>query len=246
MSETSRMLKKIMRSSGWTQEQLAGKLGVSFASMNAWVNGRTKPRLAMMQRIRKLYLAQDITGMNEPVYVTLVNVDLDLKVGDAILLEKDLYNLHDDEAIMASKLSFDEIGGETKSEYIEANGLGMVMEDEISEVEVTDEVDEVADEPDYIEDDLMNDELAGDVLKDEELASEELTNEVKPEGISVMTSGDTYTSEMYVANSVSTVIRGTKSAGRIYDRFKTKARAQVLFIVNKVAIARIVEWDYEE
>ena len=224
MSETSRMLKKIMRSSGWTQEQLAGKLGVSFASMNAWVNGRTKPRAAMIQRIRKLYLAQDITGMSEPVYVTLVNVDMELKVGDAVLLEKDVYNLHDDEAIMASRMLVDE-NDDTLPELRVDETL---EEDPLSEFEESEG-------PDFIEDDLMVDELQND----------ELIGEAKAEGIKVMTGGDSYTSEMYVANSVSTVVRGTKSAGRIYDSFKSKARAQVLFIIHRMAIARIVEWDYE-
>lgn len=226
MSETSRMLKKIMRSSGWTQEQLAAKLGVSFASMNAWVNGRTKPRAAMLRRIRKLYLAQDITGMSEPVYVTVVNVDLGLKVGDAILLEKDVYNLHDDEAIMVSKMLLDD----------DENGVPEFREDEeMDEFEVMESFEE-SEEPDFIDDDLVGDEFRKDELSDEN----------RTESIKTMTNGDSYRSEMYVANSVNTVVRGTKSAGRIYDSFKSKARAQVLFIIHRMAIVRIVEWDYEE
>ena len=51
---------------------------------------------------------------------------------------------------------------------------------------------------------------------------------------------------MYVANSINTVVRGTKSAGRIYDKFERTARARVLFIFHKTAIARVVEWDYAE
>ena len=45
-----------------------------------------------------------------------------------------------------------------------------------------------------------------------------------------------------VANSVETVIRGTRSAGRIYDKFETRARAQVVFKVQDSAIARVVSW----
>ncbi len=43
----------------------------------------------------------------------------------------------------------------------------------------------------------------------------------------------------YVANSVHTVAKGTKSAGRIYDTFKDEISGTVKFIVKDVAIVEI-------
>lgn len=45
----------------------------------------------------------------------------------------------------------------------------------------------------------------------------------------------------YVANSVTTVARGTKSAGRIYDRLKNKTMAKVMFVVRGCVIAKIID-----
>lgn len=45
----------------------------------------------------------------------------------------------------------------------------------------------------------------------------------------------------YVANSVYTVARGTKSAGRIYDMFEEHAKVEVCFITNDCVIARLIE-----
>lgn len=89
MSESVRLLKGIMKTSGWTQEQVAEKLGVSFQTMNAWINGRSRPRRAMLERIRMLYLAQDITRDTEPTFITVFDKDGGLEVGDALLLKKD-------------------------------------------------------------------------------------------------------------------------------------------------------------
>jgi putative transcriptional regulator len=49
-------LKELRKAMGYTQVQLAIALGVSFATVNRWENGRTKPsRLAMLriEEIRK-------------------------------------------------------------------------------------------------------------------------------------------------------------------------------------------------
>lgn len=61
-------LKSIIKTSGWSQEQLAGKLGVSFATLNSWINERSNPRKKAQQNIEKLYL--DIVG------VDLVDADI--------------------------------------------------------------------------------------------------------------------------------------------------------------------------
>lgn len=39
-----KLLQQIMGASGWTQEILAAKLGVSFPTLNSWINGKSKPQ----------------------------------------------------------------------------------------------------------------------------------------------------------------------------------------------------------
>lgn len=56
-------LKQILRASGWSQEQLAAKLGVSFPALNAWINGRATPRAKAQVRIQTLFLS--IVGVGE-------------------------------------------------------------------------------------------------------------------------------------------------------------------------------------
>lgn len=52
----SAQLKSILHASDWSQEQLAHSLNVSFATLNSWVNGRSKPRAKALLNIEKLYL----------------------------------------------------------------------------------------------------------------------------------------------------------------------------------------------
>lgn len=210
MSETAKLLKETMKTSGWTQEQVAAKLGVSYPTMNAWVNGKSRPRQSMLERIRKLYLAQDITDDVEPTFVTLVNVPKWLKVGDMVVLEKDYDNDYDDEAIAATLLESDEDSNE-ETELGEDLGC------------------EKVENGDAVMDD-GGEARGGEAIKVWDNAALDC-----PE-----------VDFMYVANSINTVVRGTNSAGRIYDKFEMRARARVLFIFHKTAIARVVEWDYAE
>lgn len=61
-------LKTILQASGWSQEQLAHRLGVSFATLNSWFNQRSVPRAKALRNIDKLYL--DTVGVDE------VNADI--------------------------------------------------------------------------------------------------------------------------------------------------------------------------
>ena len=58
----SSQLKSILTASGWSQEQLARSLNVSFATLNSWVNDRSQPRAKALLNIEKLYL--DIVGVD--------------------------------------------------------------------------------------------------------------------------------------------------------------------------------------
>ena len=224
MSETTRLLKGIMKTSGWTQEQVATKLRVSYPTMNAWVNGKSKPRQAMMDKIRRLYLAQDITDDVEPTYVTLVNVPRRLKVDDMVILKKDPSNDYDDEAILAMMMDDD------RDVWLEEDAA---TGDDGCNTNEVDRDDGQADGNDNGLEEDGDDEIFG--------------GRVAP--IEVGDISKTYCLAddfMYVANSINTVVRGTNSAGRIYDKFERAARARVLFIFHKTAIARVVEWDYAE
>lgn len=44
----------------------------------------------------------------------------------------------------------------------------------------------------------------------------------------------------YVANSVDTVVRGTMSAGRLYDKFDDIGFAEVKFMTDDIIIARLI------
>ncbi len=56
----SKQLKAILDASGWTQEELAKQLGVSFVTLNSWVNAKSKPRKRALESIRILYF--DVLG----------------------------------------------------------------------------------------------------------------------------------------------------------------------------------------
>lgn len=49
-------LKSIIKASGWSQEQLAYNLGVSFPTLNSWINEKSQPRKKALLNIEKLYL----------------------------------------------------------------------------------------------------------------------------------------------------------------------------------------------
>lgn len=47
-------LKNIRQQHGWSQEDLARKIGVSFATVNRWENGKTKPSRLAQDKIRQV------------------------------------------------------------------------------------------------------------------------------------------------------------------------------------------------
>ena len=53
-------LQLILKLSGLTQQQLAGRLGVTFAALNRWINGRAVPRPKAQKKIDELY--QEYSG----------------------------------------------------------------------------------------------------------------------------------------------------------------------------------------
>ncbi len=61
--DASEKIKLVQKAAGLTQEQIARKLGVTFASLNRWVNGRAVPRKEAQEKIDRLY--REITGQKE-------------------------------------------------------------------------------------------------------------------------------------------------------------------------------------
>ncbi|MEK6616953.1 MAG: helix-turn-helix transcriptional regulator, partial [Bacteroidota bacterium] len=54
--KTPEKLKLIQKYSGLTQQQLAVKIGVTFAALNRWINEQASPRPGALQKIDELYL----------------------------------------------------------------------------------------------------------------------------------------------------------------------------------------------
>lgn len=52
----SQKLKFIQKISGLTQQELAFKIGVTFAALNRWINNQAQPRAKALQKIDELYL----------------------------------------------------------------------------------------------------------------------------------------------------------------------------------------------
>jgi len=55
-------LKAILQASKWSQEELARQFGVSFATLNAWVNARSVPRKRAIDAIQALYF--EVVGID--------------------------------------------------------------------------------------------------------------------------------------------------------------------------------------
>ena len=47
-------LKKLRQQQGWSQEDLARNLGVSFATVNRWENGKNKPSRLTQEKIKQV------------------------------------------------------------------------------------------------------------------------------------------------------------------------------------------------
>ena len=59
-------LKKLRQQQGWSQEDLARNLGVSFATVNRWENGKTRPsKLALVQIKNRFFKTSNVRDCNE-------------------------------------------------------------------------------------------------------------------------------------------------------------------------------------
>jgi Fic family protein len=88
---------QIMDASGWTQEQLAVQLKVSFPALNAWLNDRAVPRKNALERINNLFIAT--IGASE-----VSTSDLKLEKQDACEYQLSAKQIIDDPSLL-SKLT---------------------------------------------------------------------------------------------------------------------------------------------
>ncbi len=108
----------IQRVSGKTQEKLAAELGVSFPTLNSWINGRSIPRDRAAKRIDELYL--QLTGQNV-IPEDLLGAKKQVLIGKrkqypnvlrALEMRKDLY----DQFLLALTYNTNSIEGSTLTE----------------------------------------------------------------------------------------------------------------------------------
>lgn len=68
MEKYSEQLKKILLATGWSQEVLAGKIGVSFVTLNNWINEKSLPREQAAEKIHMVLadvVGTDVLNRNE-------------------------------------------------------------------------------------------------------------------------------------------------------------------------------------
>ena len=110
-------LKSIIKASGWSQEQLASQLGVTFVTLNSWINNRSEPRTKALVRIEKLYL--DTFGAETVEAAVLANLKVQalnskmtpkILVNDQELLDKlTLYLTYHTNTIEGSTMTLSDV-----------------------------------------------------------------------------------------------------------------------------------------
>ncbi|MDR1300541.1 MAG: Fic family protein [Candidatus Nomurabacteria bacterium] len=65
-------LSRILAASGWSQEDLSDQLGVSFVTLNKWVNGKAEPRAAAKDKIDQV--AAEVLGSDDVDVAELIKV----------------------------------------------------------------------------------------------------------------------------------------------------------------------------
>lgn len=84
----AKQLNSILKASGWSQEQLAYRLGVTFSTLNSWINNRSSPRAKSTLAIKKLYL--DVVGVecvDESELLRAKQVALKLRISAKMIVE---------------------------------------------------------------------------------------------------------------------------------------------------------------
>lgn len=110
-------LKIIMKASGWSQEQLASQLEVSFPTLNSWINQKSIPRAKALDRIEELYeKTVGVTSVDESVLATKKEAagtlrlsSKDLAVNNALLDKLTLYLTYHTNTIEGSTMTLSDV-----------------------------------------------------------------------------------------------------------------------------------------
>jgi len=65
-------IQQILARTGWSQTQFAQEIGVSFATVNRWLKGHTKPHLSQLKQIERLF--KNIVGISPLPAVVVRNI----------------------------------------------------------------------------------------------------------------------------------------------------------------------------
>ncbi len=111
-------LKSILRASGWTQDQAAHQLKVSFATLNSWINNRSVPRSKAANDIERLYLKVVGTEQIDPKELlaakqkalSLKMVADDLTSNKELLDKLTLYLTYHTNTIEGSTMTLSDVG----------------------------------------------------------------------------------------------------------------------------------------
>ena len=91
-------LKIIIKIAKLTQQQLANDFGVSFPTINSWINGKSAPRKKQLEKIDRLYLqttgqniipATKLLGKKEYIFTKVKKLNLDIV--NTLLKRQDIY-----------------------------------------------------------------------------------------------------------------------------------------------------------
>lgn len=62
--QIGKLIRELRLATGLTQEKFAVKLGVTYATINRWENGHTKPSPLAMQKIEEMLKHRDLYSQN--------------------------------------------------------------------------------------------------------------------------------------------------------------------------------------
>ena len=118
-------LKFILKISDFTQDRLAKELGVSFPTLNSWINGKSEPRKKAEEKINNLY--KELTGEKIiPTDILLAKGQIIEKkrkqyknVLEAIIKKQDVY----DELVLSLTYNTNSIEGSTLTKHDTADIL---------------------------------------------------------------------------------------------------------------------------
>ncbi len=79
-------IEQILKKTKWTQNQLAQELGVTFATVNRWINGHTQPHTSQRRQIERLF--KNLVGI-----LPLDSVEIEIAIRKVTAMKKRFKNI---------------------------------------------------------------------------------------------------------------------------------------------------------